>query len=132
MLDPQRFNESFEQAIVTQPGSAFYDIRAVRAELNLTVLSLNKSFIPGADVTASTQLDQWCAGGARAVALHTITNNGLVPASVCAVSTISGSSRDVKRECFALKPHASAELRHGWQGSVCEHVSADIRIEPAQ
>jgi hypothetical protein len=129
IIDPSRVNVTFDKAITTGPGFTLSDERT-RSARNFTFLSLNASYIPGANTHVETQLDTSCAGSLRVVVLHTLRNDGEVTERICATSRIFGPGiLDEKRECYTLLPQHEDLLRHSYTNNICAPVQASVVME---
>jgi hypothetical protein len=136
IIDPALLDKDFRDAMVQRPGYSVYDVQRIRYERNFTLLSLNRSMIPGANMRTTTAVDTVCpcdtACWTRAVATHAITNDGEVTAGLCARSTLrstDGKVLDTRDVCYSIAPNTTVYLHHGWRNTIgCIDVKADITL----
>jgi hypothetical protein len=137
ILDPAKIDESFQDAIVTRPGSAVYDINIERIANNYSIISINDSLIPALSVKYNSTSFQTCPCDTycwtKASAEHTITNTGISPAQICATSRIFGKDvLDEKKECYEIDAQSSIIMRHGWtsaQGCVAVNSTLNVVVK---
>jgi len=120
VIDPALVDKTLKNAIEQKPGKfTLENVQEIQAQHHLQPQSMDARFLPGHALATKTTFIEECDCilycGQRGLAVHTIVNQGFVPAHLCAASNFSSIKKDNQQWCFTLQPGKERVLRHGWK-----------------